>query len=241
MPREQRVARKAYRRAVWGRAWKEARSFGRARSIGFTLVAAALGILAYGSWEKARGMSVDLVGLGIATIAPPVALVVGEFFWQRIKAPAAIHQELRMALQGLTGPQRVRLVSEPFSSPRTRLHTYSDGRVSQTPSNWRFHISQGKEGVDLECTKWALDLPPALECWVEDPSGKRWRGSVRQTETTARCTYPTDFPFADEYLTTGRHTVEWLELANELDEEGNPQLDLLVDPWDFRIALGPDQ
>ncbi len=116
---------------------------------------------------------------------------------------AVTGQAVRAELRAESRP--VRLVSPPIS-------TAAGGR------HWRFHISQGERGVDLHCEKNMTPVPTSLQCWVTDPEGHQWQGTVHYVgDLSAATCYPPDF---DVQAKTGRHSVKWLRRTGKQDESG---------------------
>lgn len=224
---QRRATRRVYRKLLWSRVRTDFESFRKRNAVGFTLAVGAFGAAGWIAYEVIRGMRVDIFGPIIAGTVGVVLASVGGLLWLRFSAASAIYSEQSDEIQRLRGPKRVRLVSGPVSTDVARRA-------------WRFHISQGQRGIDLECEALTRSVPESVECWVHDHDGNEWKGTLQRIgDKRARCCYPVDFATEAK---TGRHSAEWYQGTAKQDDEGRRIVQPITVPsdlLDFRIEVEP--
>jgi hypothetical protein len=101
------------------------------------------------------------------------------------------------------------------------------------PAEWRFHISEGKYGILLECRKWGSEIPDSVQCSVEDPQGQLHYARLRWTVGSARCVYPVDFDVVPE---SGGHHVHWTAMGRDIGFKTDKQ-EAMYEVLDFAIRV----
>lgn len=151
-------------------------------------------------------------------------------------SPEPIRDELpsRVVAMSPPSPPRISLLTPVCNTPGYEVWNFGD-HEKKWPAQWRFHISEGNNGVLMECRAGGTEIPASVNCEVEDPQGKRHRATLHHNDGSVRCAYPLDFGVEAE---SGGHHVHWTALGQEMgfkEEERQPMYEVL----DFAIRVEP--
>ncbi len=203
-------------------------------ALGSTLFILVLGWGLGCRWKTTPGScSLTQIHTGAGAVLILGGIVLG---FNLIVAPFRIHREQAELLASISKPPKA--PSLRLTSPAVATEGYHTTQSGTLPLDWRFFISQGSGGVALLSRKHLKDLPHSIECWVEDPAGKRHQAELKRDKDSVRCEYPTDFHSANP--ATGQHFVHWLAATTELGygaREGSHAH--MRDPMPFVMELGP--
>jgi hypothetical protein len=151
-------------------------------------------------------------------------------------SPEAMRDELPSRIVSVSEPSplKITLLTPVCNTPGVDVTPFHDHDVTW-PADWRFHVSEGRDGVLLVCRKWGRDIPQSVTCIVEDPQGERYEGALHWKQDSVRCVYPVDFPVTAE---SGSHHVHWTAIGNDLGFDTSDH-EAMYEILDFAIRVGP--